>query len=95
MPDPPNTTCVASSARRSGDRFVVTHENICSKRIVASMCNERAGRDATCGQTGILPGRSYNWDSGADSTGAFSVRWVGSKNSVEDWACVSQIGWRD
>ncbi|MEX2631711.1 MAG: SH3 domain-containing protein [Tistlia sp.] len=95
MPDPPNTTCVASSPRRSGDRFIVTHKNICSNRIVVSMCNERAGRDATCGQSGILPGRSYNWDSGKDSTGAYSVRWVGSKNSVEDWACVSQIGWRN
>jgi len=94
-PTPPNTTCLRSDPRRSGDRFIVTHHNICSERIVARMCNERAGGQPLCGQSGILPGGSHNWDSGRDSTGGYSVQWVGSRNSVEDWACASEIGWRN
>jgi len=98
-PEPPHTTCVRSSARwgqgLNRDRFIVTHENICSERIVVKMCNERSGAQPLCGQNAILPGRSITWYSFEDSSGGFSVHWVGSRNSIEDWSCVSTIGWRN
>jgi len=98
-PEPPHTTCVRSSARwgqgLNRDRFIVTHENICSERIVVKMCNERSGGQPLCGQNAIMPGRSTNWDSFKDSTGGYSVQWVGSRTATEDWACASEVGWRN
>ena len=79
----------------NSDRFIVTHENICSERIVVRMCNERTSGAPLCGQGNIAPGQSRKWDSFSDSTGGYSVQWVGSRNSTEDWACVSQMGWRN
>jgi hypothetical protein len=95
IPEPPKTTCVASSSRFSGNQFIVTHENICGERIVVRMCNDRAGQEPSCGQSGIMPGRTNNFTSYDGSTGSYTAQWIGSKNSVEDWSCVSQLGWQD
>lgn len=95
IPEPPKTTCVASNSRFSGNQFIVTHENICGERIVVRMCNDRAGQEPSCGQSGIMPGRTHNFTSYDGSTGTYTAQWIGSKNSVEDWSCVSQLGWQD
>lgn len=98
-PDPGKSSCVRSDGRWghgiNRDRYIVTHENICSERIVVKMCNERESGAPLCGQDSIAPGRSKTWSSFGDSTGRFAVQWIGSRNSSEDWVCSSQMGWQN
>ena len=83
-----------SKPDRDSQRFYTYHRNVCTQRIAAKACLERAGMKPWCGMNGIEPGKTWTW-SVSKATGRYRAMHAGVAAGRDDFICPKPAGWKE